>query len=287
MDAYASWLRTVLNTLIKDLEYTYTEGFNEDCLCLFDEVTKIITIEIRDEVLIQELENIRKYILDSNFDGLPKLEFSAGFSTYIATLEINHEVIGRVYQKGMGLLADGKYLETDTIEHFGGAALGSLLRDVEETAGVRIEQPEQQSEQNEEETGLPDENSENLEDGKANTENNEKMEKEEDITINQSEQVNERGSTSQADKFMALISALLVFLLLAFVVIRNEPFADPNIVIGMRIFISLSASIFGASIPGFLNVQWEGSGFFLRAGGALALFAITFVFTPTVLDPYQ
>jgi hypothetical protein len=39
----------------------------------------------------------------------------------------------------------------------------------------------------------------------------------------------------------------------------------------------------GATIPGFLQVGWKGSGLAVRAGGALALFVLTFVYTPDLV----
>jgi hypothetical protein len=38
--------------------------------------------------------------------------------------------------------------------------------------------------------------------------------------------------------------------------------------------------VLGATIPGFLSVGWSGSGLTVRAGGALALFVLTYLFTP-------
>jgi hypothetical protein len=52
----------------------------------------------------------------------------------------------------------------------------------------------------------------------------------------------------------------------------------------MRIVLALAMAVFGATVPGFLNVGWRGGGLVVRAGGALALFVLTLVFTPTVLD---
>ena len=39
----------------------------------------------------------------------------------------------------------------------------------------------------------------------------------------------------------------------------------------------------GATIPGFLQVGWNGKGFAIRAGGALALFIATYLLAPSVV----
>jgi hypothetical protein len=44
--------------------------------------------------------------------------------------------------------------------------------------------------------------------------------------------------------------------------------------------LSLATAVLGATIPGFLDIGWKGRGLAIRAGGALALFVLTFVYTP-------
>ena len=87
------------------------------------------------------------------------------------------------------------------------------------------------------------------------------------------------------DRIIAAVAAVVGLGLVAFVIVRNEAFADPNFAVMMRVILSLVAAVFGATLPGFLNITWQGSGFALRAGGALALFALTYIFTPTVIQP--
>src|SRR5262249_33987043 len=67
-------------------------------------------------------------------------------------------------------------------------------------------------------------------------------------------------------------------------VLRNEPFADLNLVIILRIIISLAVSVLGATIPGFLQIGWNLKGMTLRAGGAMALFCLTYLVSPTVVQ---
>lgn len=82
------------------------------------------------------------------------------------------------------------------------------------------------------------------------------------------------------DRIAGILAALLIVVLAVFLLIRNEPIADPRLFIALRVVLSLSASTLGATIPGFLNVGWSGGGLAVRAGGALALFVLTFMYTP-------
>ena len=91
-------------------------------------------------------------------------------------------------------------------------------------------------------------------------------------------------SASLWEKIVAFACACLVLLLVLFVVLRNEAFSDPNQVILLRIVLSFSVATLGAVIPGFLHVGITGKGAIIRAGGALALFVITFFFTPAVIQ---
>jgi|SRR5215475_2547821 len=82
------------------------------------------------------------------------------------------------------------------------------------------------------------------------------------------------------DRIAATIAALVIVGLTVFLLIRNEPIADPRLFFALRVVLSFSAAVLGATIPGFLNLKWSGAGFVIRAGGALALFVLTFVYTP-------
>ena len=84
------------------------------------------------------------------------------------------------------------------------------------------------------------------------------------------------------ERRVAVAIACLVVLVVLFLVVRNQPFADPNLVLILRIVLSLAIGILGATIPGFLQVEYSAGGFMIRAAGALALFVITFFGTPKV-----
>jgi hypothetical protein len=92
-----------------------------------------------------------------------------------------------------------------------------------------------------------------------------------------------RPTGLQFDRLAATLAALVVVGLAVFLLVRNQPIADPKLFFVLRVVLSFSAATLGATIPGFLDIRWSGSGLALRAGGALALFVLTFVYTPDVL----
>jgi hypothetical protein len=87
----------------------------------------------------------------------------------------------------------------------------------------------------------------------------------------------------QFDRIAAALAALLVVGLAVFLLVRNQPIADPKLFFVMRVVMSFSTATLGATIPGFLDLRWSGSGLAIRSGGAVALFVLTFVYTPNVL----
>jgi tetratricopeptide (TPR) repeat protein len=96
-----------------------------------------------------------------------------------------------------------------------------------------------------------------------------------------------RGESVTMDRFrferrLSLFTAVFIVALVGFLVIRNQPFADPNLVVLARIILALAIGILGATIPGFLQLTYNFAGFAIRATGALALFVIAFFGTPHV-----
>jgi hypothetical protein len=85
------------------------------------------------------------------------------------------------------------------------------------------------------------------------------------------------------DRIAGTFAALVIIVLAVFLLIRNEPIADPRLFFALRVVLSFSAATLGATIPGFLNVGWSGGGLAVRAGGALALFVLTFMYTPDLV----
>lgn len=96
--------------------------------------------------------------------------------------------------------------------------------------------------------------------------------------------MNARYEPKAWERLLGFAIAILWIGVVAFLIIRNEPIADPNFAIFIRIILSFMAGILGAVIPGFLKISMRGPGFVIRAGGALALFVISFFFTPTVIS---
>lgn len=92
-----------------------------------------------------------------------------------------------------------------------------------------------------------------------------------------------RQAGPQFDRIAATCAALVVVGLAVFLLVRNEAIADPRLFFVMRVVLSFSAAVLGATIPGFLTVGWSGGGLAIRAGGALALFVLTFVYTPDLV----
>lgn len=85
------------------------------------------------------------------------------------------------------------------------------------------------------------------------------------------------------EKIVVYSTGVLFAGLVIFLAVRNTPFADPNIVVFMRILLSMVVAVFGAVVPGMLSVDFSAKGLTIRAIGALALFVITFLLTPKVL----
>jgi hypothetical protein len=82
------------------------------------------------------------------------------------------------------------------------------------------------------------------------------------------------------DRIAAVCAALVIVGLVVFLLIRNEEIADARLFFALRLVLSFGAAVLGATIPGFLSVGWSGGGLTVRAGGALALFVLTFLYTP-------
>jgi HEAT repeat protein len=89
------------------------------------------------------------------------------------------------------------------------------------------------------------------------------------------------------EKISAISAAVFIVGLASFLIVRNERFNDPNLVVLIRILLSTCVGILGATIPGFLQIDLSGRGALIRAGGALALFLLTFLFSPNVIQPTE
>jgi small GTP-binding protein len=102
------------------------------------------------------------------------------------------------------------------------------------------------------------------------------------ITVNESGE--NMGYVAKTwEKVIVYLSGVAFMSLVGYLLIRNDPIADPNLVVVVRTILSLVVALFGATIPGMLRVDFSAKGLTIRAIGALALFVLTFVFTPNVL----
>src|SRR3954447_14101887 len=93
-----------------------------------------------------------------------------------------------------------------------------------------------------------------------------------------------RPAPFQFDRIAATCAALVIVGLAVFLLIRNQEIADPRLFFVLRVVLSFSAATLGATIPGFLEMRWSGGGAAIRAGGALALFVLTFLYTPDLVS---
>jgi tetratricopeptide (TPR) repeat protein len=84
------------------------------------------------------------------------------------------------------------------------------------------------------------------------------------------------------ERRVSLFTAVFIIAVVVFLIVRNDPIADPNLVVLARIILVLAVGMLGATIPGFLSVTYNLAGFSIRAAGALALFVIAFFGTPHV-----
>ena len=89
-----------------------------------------------------------------------------------------------------------------------------------------------------------------------------------------------RQSNTSFDRIAAACAALVIVGLVVFLLIRNEEIVDARLFFALRLVLSFGAAVLGATIPGFLSVGWSGGGLTVRAGGALALFVLTYLYTP-------
>ena len=90
-------------------------------------------------------------------------------------------------------------------------------------------------------------------------------------------------ANAQFDRIAAVCAGLVIVGLVVFLLIRNEEIADPRLFFALRLVLSFGTAVLGATIPGFLAVGWSGGGLTVRAGGALALFVLTYLYTPDLV----
>jgi hypothetical protein len=82
------------------------------------------------------------------------------------------------------------------------------------------------------------------------------------------------------ERVATIFAGLFILILTGYLLVRNQPFADQRLFFALRLILSLASGVFGGTVPGFLSISWKGAGMVVRAGGAMALFVLTFVYTP-------
>lgn len=84
------------------------------------------------------------------------------------------------------------------------------------------------------------------------------------------------------EKITAFGVAVAVVVVVLYIAVREIEVPARNFVL-LRIVLSFALAVLGAVIPGFLHVGLTMKGVVIRACGALALFVITYFFTPTII----
>jgi len=88
---------------------------------------------------------------------------------------------------------------------------------------------------------------------------------------------------STVERFVSYAAATAFAGLLCFLLIRNEPFADPNLATLFRVSLSISLAILGATLPGFLGIRYAGKRLALRATGGIGIFLISLAATSRII----
>lgn len=86
-------------------------------------------------------------------------------------------------------------------------------------------------------------------------------------------------TVSTWEKVVVMGSMAIFFILLCFLLIRNSP-VEPSLMVALRLIMSLLVAVFGATVPGYINLGFTVKGLTVRAVGAVALFVLTYVYTP-------
>lgn len=88
---------------------------------------------------------------------------------------------------------------------------------------------------------------------------------------------------AQWEKILAWAIGVVIVGVCCFVVLRNEPFADLNLVVVIRILLALFAGLFGVVVPGLLRVEGKWKGWQIRATAGFALAVLVYSTSPEVI----
>lgn len=89
------------------------------------------------------------------------------------------------------------------------------------------------------------------------------------------------------ERILSWCALFFVLFFVAFLIIRDRPFPNPNFTAFVRIMLSLASATWGATIPGMFNIQavyrWSATTqIIVRASGAVCFFLVTYFGAPQV-----
>ncbi|HTU11584.1 MAG TPA: hypothetical protein VMG08_11890 [Allosphingosinicella sp.] len=84
------------------------------------------------------------------------------------------------------------------------------------------------------------------------------------------------------ERIVGILTGVGIIVFVMALIWRGEPIADPNLATMARIVLALGIGAVGATIPGFLNVDYSARGLVIRGAGGLAVFLIAFFGTPKI-----
>lgn len=91
------------------------------------------------------------------------------------------------------------------------------------------------------------------------------------------------GPDHRLERYVALGLTVFIVLFCAAIIWRDQPLANANTAVFMRILLAIACGVLGGTIPGLLNVRYNVGGLMVRAAGGIALGVLSYVYTPTVL----
>ncbi len=84
------------------------------------------------------------------------------------------------------------------------------------------------------------------------------------------------------ERWFGLIVGTLILAFVMTLIWLNKPFASPDLARMARIVLALGAGAVGATIPGFLRIDYKSGALAIRAAGGLAVFLVVYFGSPTV-----
>lgn len=92
------------------------------------------------------------------------------------------------------------------------------------------------------------------------------------------------GDPTVLERSIGLFIGVIIIGIALYLVITNHKFEDKNTALIMRLVLSVGMGAVGATVPGFLRVDYKKKGLVIRTAGGMAVFFITLAFSPKVYD---